>query len=59
MYLESLDKLIFVNKNWRNDLRISCKSPYSLIDLIEINVNLDEELEEFERAFENDEVMEF
>jgi hypothetical protein len=30
-----------------------------LIDLIEINVNFDEELEEFERAFENDEVMEF
>jgi hypothetical protein len=30
-----------------------------LIDLIEIDVNLDEELEELEGAFEKDEVMEF
>jgi hypothetical protein len=30
-----------------------------LIDLIECDVNLDEELEEFEGAFEKDEVMEF
>ncbi len=51
--------MIFVNKNWPNDLRISCKSPSSLIDLIEIDVNLDEELEELEGAFEKDEVMEF
>jgi hypothetical protein len=54
-----LDKLIFVKKNWPNDLRIRCKSHSSLIDIIEIDVNLDEELEEFEGAFEKDEVMEF
>jgi hypothetical protein len=30
-----------------------------LIDIIEIDVNLDEELEEFEGAFEMDQVMEF
>jgi hypothetical protein len=41
----------FVNKSWPNDLRISYKSPFSLADL--------EELEEFEGAFEKNEVMEF
>jgi hypothetical protein len=46
----------FVNKNWPNDLKISCKSLSSLVDLIETNVNLKEE---FEGAFERDEVMEF
>jgi hypothetical protein len=30
-----------------------------LIDLIETEVNLDEELEELEGAFEKDEIMEF
>jgi hypothetical protein len=52
-----LDKLIFVNKNWPNDRRIGCKSPSSLIDLIESDFNLEEELEEFEGAFERDEVV--
>jgi hypothetical protein len=50
-----VDKLIFVNKNWPNDPRITCKSPYSLVDLIEINFNLEEE---FKGAFEKDEVVE-
>ncbi len=59
LHLECLDKLIFVKKNWPNDLRIRCKSHSSLIDIIEIDVNLDEELEEFEGAFEMDQVMEF
>jgi len=53
-----LEKLIFVNKNWPNDPKISCKSPSSLVDLIETNVDL-EELEELEKTFERDEIMEF
>jgi hypothetical protein len=40
------------------DLRIGCKSLSSLVDLIETHVNLAKELEEFEGAFEKDEVME-
>jgi hypothetical protein len=49
-----LDKLIFVNKNWPNDLRIGCKSPCSFVDFIETNANLKEELKEFEGVFEKD-----
>jgi hypothetical protein len=54
-----LDKLIFVNRNWFNDPRIGCKSPSSLVELIESDVFLQKELEEFEIVFERDEVMEF
>jgi hypothetical protein len=53
-----LDKLIFVNKNWPNDLKIGCKSPCSFVDFIETNVNFKEKLKEFEGVFERDEVME-
>jgi hypothetical protein len=49
-----LDKLIFVNKNWPNALRIDCKSP-NVVDLIETNAYL----EEFEKTFERYEVMKF
>jgi hypothetical protein len=49
--------LIFVNKNWPNDLRVGYKSPSNLIEFIEMDENLEEELEEFERAFEKDEVV--
>ncbi len=33
----NLDKLIFVNKNWPNDLRVSCSSHISLIMLVEFD----------------------
>jgi len=39
-----LDKLFFVDQNWPNDPRISCKSPSSLVDFIESDLNLEEEL---------------
>jgi hypothetical protein len=47
LQFENLNKLIFVNKNWPNDLRIGCKSLFSLVDLIKTNLNLEEE---FDRA---------
>ncbi len=50
--------MTFVNKNWPNHLKISGKSLSSSVDLIETNVNLEEEFEKFEGAFERDEVME-
>jgi hypothetical protein len=46
------DNLIFINKKWPNDFRIGCKSPFSLVELIETNVYLKEELEEFEKTLE-------
>ncbi len=56
---KNLDKLIFVNTNWPNDPRIGCKSPSSLVELFETHVDLENHFEEFEKAFERDEVMEF
>ncbi len=46
-----------MSKNWPNDLRIGCKSSSSLVDFIESDFNLEEELEEFEGAFERDKVV--
>jgi hypothetical protein len=40
--------------NWPNDLRVGCKSPLNLVELIEIDLNLEEELEEFQGTFERD-----
>ncbi len=53
-----LEKLRFVNKIWRNDLKIRCKSPFNVIKLFERDIDLEEELEKFEREFERDEVVE-
>jgi hypothetical protein len=30
---KNLDKVIFVNENWPNDLRIGCKAPSNLVEL--------------------------
>jgi hypothetical protein len=51
---KNLEKLIL----WRRiDCRVGCKSPSNLLELIEINVNLEEELEQFKKAFERDEIV--
>jgi hypothetical protein len=55
---ENLDKLIFVSKNWPNDPKIGCKSPSTLANFIENDLNLEEEFEEFDKTFERDKVME-
>ncbi len=55
---ENLEKLIFFNKNWPNDLKIGCKSPSSLMKFLEKDVDLEEQLEEFEGEFETDEIVE-
>jgi hypothetical protein len=31
--IKNLDKVIFVNENWPNDLRIGCKAPSNLVEL--------------------------
>jgi len=36
---KKLEKLIFVNKNWLNDLRVGCKSPSNLIEFLENDIN--------------------
>ncbi len=47
-----------MSKNWPNDPRRGCKSPFSLVDFIESDFNLEEKFEKFEGAFERAEVME-
>ncbi len=55
---ENLEKLIFFNENWPNDLKIHCKSSYNLVEFFENDVDLEEKLKEFEGEFEKDEVVE-
>ncbi len=55
---ENLEKSIFVNKNWPNDLGIGCKSSSKLMEFLERDVDLEEELEEFEGEFEKEEIFE-
>jgi hypothetical protein len=50
--------LIFVNKNWPNDLIIGCKSPSNLLEFLKRDMDLEEEFKKFEGEFEKDEVVE-
>jgi hypothetical protein len=52
LQIEDLKKLIFGNKNWLNDPRIGCKSPFDLIAFLERDINLEEELVKIEDDFE-------
>jgi len=54
---DNLNKIIFVSKNWPNDPRVGCNSPFGLIELIEADVTLEEELEQYENEFERDELL--
>jgi hypothetical protein len=59
--IQKFGKIDLCQQNWPNDPKLGCKSPFSLVDFVETNANLEEklkELEEFEGAFERDEVME-
>jgi hypothetical protein len=42
LQIENLKNLIFVNKNWFNDLRVGCKSPSNLVEFFERDINLEE-----------------
>jgi hypothetical protein len=48
LQLDSLNKLLFSNKNWLNDPWIGCKYIFNLVELIEIDIKL-KELDEFEK----------
>jgi glutamyl/glutaminyl-tRNA synthetase len=49
---ENLEKLIFVNENWLNDVGVACKSLSDLVKFIEMAKQLTKELHEFENEFE-------
>jgi len=40
LQLDNLDKINFASKHWPNDPRLGYSSPFSLIELIEIDVAL-------------------
>jgi hypothetical protein len=44
-----------VNKNWPDDAKVGCKAFTNLINLIDFELNLKQELNEFERSFEQNE----
>jgi hypothetical protein len=46
------------NKNWPNDAKIGCKSPFNLVEFLEKDVNLEKEFEKIKGEFERDEVVE-
>ncbi len=52
MPIRNLKKLIFVNKNWSNDPRVSYKSWFNLVEFLERDIDLEAELEECEGEFE-------
>jgi len=41
-----------VNKIWPNDTKVGCKAFSNLVNLIDFELNLKQELDEFERSFE-------
>jgi hypothetical protein len=50
---KNLEKLIFVSKNWLNDVRdVDCKTLFSLVELIASEIDLEKELNEFKGSFE-------
>ncbi len=54
----NLKILIFVNKSWPNDATMGCKARNNSIKLINFELDLVQELDEFESSFEWDEVKE-
>ncbi len=57
LQLENLKKLSFLKIHSFNDSRVGCKYPSNLLKLIGIDVDLEKELEQFERTFERDEIV--
>jgi hypothetical protein len=53
---KNIKKLIFVNKKF-NDPKIRCIFPSNFVEFLEKDIDLKEELEEFEREFEKDEIV--
>jgi hypothetical protein len=45
-YLEpkNFEKIIFANKNWPNDVKVGCKAPSNLVELIDSKIDLEDKL---------------
>jgi hypothetical protein len=53
---KNLEKLIFVNKNWLNDVKIGCIYCNDLVKFIEMDEQSKQHLEKFEHEFKQDEI---
>jgi hypothetical protein len=45
-----------MNKTWLNDAKVCCQTLSNLVELITFEMHLENELDEFERSFEQDEL---
>jgi hypothetical protein len=52
LFFFEFKKVDICKKNWPNDFRVGCKSPSNLVEFLERDVDLKEELENFEGDFE-------
>jgi hypothetical protein len=57
LQLKNLENLILMNTNWPNDVRVGCKALFSLLKLIDYEIDL-KEVDEFESSFEQEELNE-
>jgi hypothetical protein len=57
LQLDNLNKIFFVSKHKPSDLRVGCSSLSSLIELIEVDLALEEELEQYAGEFQRDELL--
>ncbi len=55
---ENLKKLIFVNKNWPNYLKIECKISSNLVEFFKKDKDLEKDWRKIECDFERNEVVE-
>jgi len=54
---KNLDKINFLNQNWPNDPKVGCNMSSTLVEFIEKDEIIEEELKEFEREFEKEEIV--
>jgi hypothetical protein len=50
LQLDYFEKIIYVNKDWSNDAKVGCKVLNNLVNLIDFELNLKQELNEFESS---------
>jgi hypothetical protein len=56
-YNRKIRKINICEKNWPNDLKIYCKQPFNLVELIKKDLDFEEEWKELEGSFEGDELL--
>jgi hypothetical protein len=50
LQLDYFEKIIYVNKDWSSDAKVGCKVLNNLVNLIDFELDLKQELNEFESS---------